>query len=262
MGVGRRSKNGNYHMRIYDYPRYYEIAFSYRDIPAEADFIQAVIDRYSRVRVKSILELASGNSPHMTELCKRGYRYVGIELSDEMIDYSRETIHREKLEAQILKGDMIDFSLSDAVDCVAVFLGSFYIRSDADLSKHLESVANAIRIGGLYVLDAAVSYFPEDTRSYAWHESKAGIVIDATYEARWKDRGKRLMEATITLDVNDKGSTCRLRHTETRKMYSLHEFTARLQDSQQWQYIGGYSDFDIRSKPRSGRRNLTILRRK
>ena len=246
---------------MYRHPKYYEIAFSYRDIPAEVDFVETVIGRYSRIPVKTILEMASGNSPHMAELCKRGYAYVGLERSYVMIDYSREKIRVEQLAAKILKGDMIDFDLAAPVECAAVFLGSFYIASDDDLSKHLQSAAKVVTAGGLYILDAAVSYFPEDMKTQTWRESQSGIDIDVTYEPRWKDLDRRLMEATITLDIVDRGRTSQICHREIRRMYSLHEFRAGLHENGSWQYVESCSDFDIRSRPRPGGRNLTILRR-
>ena len=75
---------------LYANPFYYEIAFSYRDIPKEVQVMQEVIRRYSPIPVKRVLELGCGNSPHMLELLQRGYSYVGLDLSPEMLQYSQE----------------------------------------------------------------------------------------------------------------------------------------------------------------------------
>ncbi len=49
---------------IYSYPEYYEIAYSYRNIPpAEADVMEEAMAKYSLIPVQSVLELACGNSP-------------------------------------------------------------------------------------------------------------------------------------------------------------------------------------------------------
>jgi short subunit dehydrogenase-like uncharacterized protein len=50
---------------IYSYPHYYEIAFSYRDIPGEVDVMEQAMAKYSKIPVKTVLELACGNGPHM-----------------------------------------------------------------------------------------------------------------------------------------------------------------------------------------------------
>ncbi len=75
---------------VYDYPRYYEIAFSFRDIAREVDVFEECIARYSRIVVGRILEIASGNSPHMKEIVRRGYEYTGLDISEAMLDYSRK----------------------------------------------------------------------------------------------------------------------------------------------------------------------------
>ena len=38
-------------LNLYDYPRYYEIAFSYRDIGKEVDVMEECIRRFSKIPV-------------------------------------------------------------------------------------------------------------------------------------------------------------------------------------------------------------------
>jgi len=78
--------------RLYDAPQYYEIAFSFRDISAEVSLFEECFRRFSRIPVKSVLELGCGNCPHMEELTRRGYEYSGLDISEAMLDYSREDL--------------------------------------------------------------------------------------------------------------------------------------------------------------------------
>ena len=57
---------------VYNNPKYYEIAFSYRDIPAEVDVLEQVIEQYSHIPVSTVLELGCGPAPHLAELARRG----------------------------------------------------------------------------------------------------------------------------------------------------------------------------------------------
>ena len=111
-------------MKIYNNPKYYEIAFSFRDIPKEVVFIEQIIAKKSKNTSKTFLEIASGNSPHMTELCRRGYNYIGLELNNNMVKYARDKIKKLALSAEIIKGNMIEFSLQNQVDCALLSLGS------------------------------------------------------------------------------------------------------------------------------------------
>jgi hypothetical protein len=248
-------------VRVYNYPRYYELAFSYRDIRTEVDFIETAIQRYSRIPVQTILELASGNSPHMEELSRRGYSYVGLELNEAMIAYARSRISHLKTSADVVKGDMSNFSLTAPFDCALVFLGSFYIRADKELENHLKCVAMTLRAGGLYILDAAVSYFPEDMRKQTWEESSGGVTVHVTYDPQWMNREERLMKAKLKLDIEEFGKTRSIEHSEIRKIYSIGEFRKVLERTERWQLVHSCSDFDIQIAPKATRRNITILRR-
>jgi len=160
-------------MKVYDNPKYYEIAFSFRNISDEVDFIEQLIKTHSKIPVKTVFELASGNSPHMQELCKRGYQYIGLELNDKMISYARDKITQYNLDAEIVRGDLRDFSLSSPVDCALLFLGSLCVKNDNELEKHLDALAKTLCIGGLYILDGAVKFYPEDVRKQSWDMTMA-----------------------------------------------------------------------------------------
>ena len=83
-------------VNLYQHPKYYEVAFSFRNIPQEVDFFESAIEKFSRIKVKSFFELASGTSPYLEEWHKRGYRYIGLDKSSEMLAFFPEVSPREK----------------------------------------------------------------------------------------------------------------------------------------------------------------------
>jgi hypothetical protein len=60
---------------VYHNPKYYELAFSFRDIPAEVDVFEALVKQYSRIPVSHVLELGCGPAPHLAE--HNGQRGLG-----------------------------------------------------------------------------------------------------------------------------------------------------------------------------------------
>jgi hypothetical protein len=74
---------------LYDYPVYYETAFSFRDIHREAEVFDECIRQYSRVPVRRVLELGAGTAAHMEEWASRKIEYVGIDPNENMLDYAR-----------------------------------------------------------------------------------------------------------------------------------------------------------------------------
>jgi len=249
-------------MEVYNNPKYYELAFSFRDIPKEVNFIEEVISKESKIPVKTFLEIASGNSPHMRELCKRGYEYIGLELNEMMVAYAENIIKKSALSAEIVKGDMVTFILQKSVDCALLFLGSFYVNSDEELRDHLDSVASVVRKGGLYILDGAVSFYPGDVRTQSWEMAEGKTKVTTAYEFKWKDEKKALSEAKITLLVDDEGQRMKLEHIEKRKIYSSEEFIKRASDTGEWEYAGSFGDFNIHKKPHESGRNIIVLRRR
>jgi hypothetical protein len=52
-------------MEAYRYPEYYDIAFAVADVAREVDFFAAAIQRFSRVPVRRVFEIASGTAPYL-----------------------------------------------------------------------------------------------------------------------------------------------------------------------------------------------------
>jgi SAM-dependent methyltransferase len=152
---------------VYDNPRYYEIAFSFRDFTHEVDVFEECIRRYAGVRVESFLERGCGNAPHMPELVKRGYRYIGLDINDAMLAYARSKAS-DTGNATFLKADMCNFRVEQTAQFAFVSLGSLFAPSTTDLVQHFRSVGDAIQSGGLYLLDWCVQFSPLVNRKETW----------------------------------------------------------------------------------------------
>ena len=65
-------------MGIYEQPLYYEIAFSLFDVKKQIDAFEAIIAKFSKIKVKRFLDVACGPSLQLRELAKIGYEAVGL----------------------------------------------------------------------------------------------------------------------------------------------------------------------------------------
>jgi len=143
---------------LYSHPRYYDLAFSFRDIGMEVDVFEECFRKHSKIPVRRVLELACGPSPHLEELTKRGYEYVGLDTNQAMIDYVQRKARSLGIQPTLILADMIDFSLEVPVDFAYTMLGSLYAETTHDILSHLTSVAEALNPGGLYLLDWCVNF--------------------------------------------------------------------------------------------------------
>jgi SAM-dependent methyltransferase len=231
---------------LYDNPKYYEIAFSFRDIPAEVDVFEECFKRFSKVSVKSVLELGCGNSPHMEELIKRGYQYRGLDLSQAMLDYSREKALRIGAEADLIQADMIDFSLDMKVDFVYVLLGSLYVKSTSELLTHFNSVAQVLKKGGLYLLDWCIQYDPLSEGGDSWEIKRDGIKVKIVVSWKLINRVEQTFEETITLEVNDHGEKHSIVGKEIKRAIYPQEFLCLVSGFKHFEFVGWWNNWDLR----------------
>jgi SAM-dependent methyltransferase len=237
----------SYVSELYDYPEYYEIAFSFRDINAEVDLFEECFRRFSGIPVKSVLELGSGNSPHMGELVKRGYRYCGLDLNDAMLDYSREKARDLGVRINLIKGDMIDFNLKSRVDFVFVMLGSLFATSTSDLVKHFSSVSRVLRKGGLYLLDWCVQTEPpwQTKGGSNWEIERNGVRVKTT--VTWKPVNiiKQIFEETIAFEVDDNGEKIEISGSDIRRAIYPQEFLRFISGLKTFEFIGWWNNWNL-----------------
>jgi SAM-dependent methyltransferase len=250
---------------VYRNPEYYEIAFSFRDSVGEVDVFEECIRRHSQIPVKSVLELGCGNCPHMKELIGRGYSYTGIDNSKAMIDYS--SAKAENLEGvNLVLGDMIDFSVPQPVDFVFILLGSLYATGSQDLSRHFESVGNALEVGGLYFLDWCVQFdIPWASEgSDSWELERDGTKVKTTVTWRAANPIEQTFVETITLDVDDRGKKRRIVGEETKKAIFPEEFLCLVSQMEGFEFVGWWNNWDL-SQPLRDQikvdRPIALLRR-
>ena len=145
-------------MEAYRYPDYYDIAFAVSDAAREVDFFEAAIRAYSRVPVRRVFELACGSAPYLAEWHRRGYRYCGLDLSQEMLGAARYKAATLGIAADFVCADMREFS-ADAVgpvDLAYVLLGSVYVASNREFLAHLDRVAEVLARHGRHFVECHV----------------------------------------------------------------------------------------------------------
>lgn len=230
---------------LYDSPKYYEIAFSFRDIPAEVDVFEECFKRFSGIPVKSVLELGCGNSPHMEELIKRGYLYSGLDLSKAMLSYSKEKASRIGAEVDLIQGNMINFSLDKLVDFVYITLGSLYAKNTSELIKHFNSVATVLKKGGLYLLDWCVQFTLPSGGGETWEIKKEGIRVKSTVSSKDINLVEQIFEETVALEVNDHGKRHTVAEKNIKRAIYPQEFLLLVRSLKDFEFMGWWNNWDL-----------------
>ena len=141
---------------LYEDPALYELAFSYRDVPAEVDVLEAWYQRrHGGKGARRILELAAGPAAHAVEFARRGAKVTALDSSAAMCAYASRRASDQGVALEVVQADMVGFRLPRRrFDLLVAMLDSAGHVLDLDtMVEHLRSVVAHLSPGGLYVME-------------------------------------------------------------------------------------------------------------
>ncbi|MBM3288780.1 MAG: class I SAM-dependent methyltransferase [Candidatus Hydrogenedentes bacterium] len=230
---------------LYDFPDYYAVAFSYRDLAREVDVFEDCIRRFSHVPVSRVLEICCGHAPHLEELLGRGYRYVGIDRSAAMLERAEAKARAYGGDAEFVRADLADFAIGAPADFAFVALASLYVTDTCGLESHFDAMANALRPGGLYLLEWCVDFDPMVDVVDSWEVERGGVRVKASYWSRSVNRIEQVYEDTLHLDVDDRGKQLTIEDRSPRRRIFPQEFLAFVRDRTRFEFVGWWNDWDL-----------------
>ncbi len=251
---------------IYDFPQYYEAAFSFRDVDRETAFLKTCIDRFSDVGVRRVFEIACGHAPHAEELAALGYGYVGLDSNPHMIEYASERLRHINPPPEFIEGNMVSFDCHRDVEFAYVMLGSLYLNSLEEMTSHFDSMAACLKPGGLYFLDWCVQ-FTDPLRARTANEvviEQDGIRTRSHFDIKLIDSAAQMYEEVWTMKVDDHGLEKDFQIVERNRAIYPQEFRLFIQDRSDFEIVGWWCDWDL-NRPIDGQsevdRPLVILKR-
>ncbi len=251
---------------LYDYPEYYEIAFSFRDLDREAQFFKKCIDEYSLIDVDTVFELACGPAPHTGVLASMGYRYMGLDINRIMIDHAHYKWRDLKPSPKFVEGNMLGFDLGQKVDFAFVMLGSLYLHKPCDLDRHFDAIASSLNPGGLYFLDGCVQFGDPliHQNNNAYTIARDEITICSSIDIKLLEQKSQTYEEIWTIDVDDHGKHIQLQMIERNRAIFADEFSSFIDQRPDFELAGFWRDWDL-NKPiqdnEPPERSFTLLRR-
>jgi SAM-dependent methyltransferase len=221
----------------YDYPKYYDIAFS-DDTAQEVAFIEAACKKYCPFPVQSLLEPACGSGRLVVELAGRGYAMTGIDVGGPALDFLRKRLARKKLSAHLIQGDMGDFTLPKPMDAAYCLLNSFrHLMTEEAATAHLKCMAQALRPGGIYIL--GLHLVPPDAYDSAierWKVTQGKTVVGV--DLRVVACNRRQRSETIRVSLRAK--------TGDKQWHLRGEFDLRLYTAAQLRkLLAGVPEFEL-----------------
>jgi len=256
------------HKTFYQKAYYYDVIFD-RDVSSEVDFLMNVYKKHSGLEAKSALDICCGPGYHAREFSRRGMRAVGLDLSQEMIDFAKEKSSAEGTTVEWVAQDMRQFSLSQPVDIAfTLFDGIDALLTNSDIVAHLRAVAANLTEKGIYVLEIT---HPRDTSlfnygKFSYHGERNGTKVDlvwATNEPKF-DIKTCTAEVEIEIYVRENGKDFVIHDKAVERMLFPQEIILLAEQSGMIKVVDWFGDLDIKqpfdSTPKS-RRMVVVMQK-
>ncbi len=237
---------------VYQWAEYYDIAFDFRDVGAECDFLCSRFEAHGG-GAGSFLELACGPGQHVVEMAGRGVSAAGLDLSPDMLGFLQEKAAARGVEVHAIEADMRSFRIPDRFHGAALLMDSAsHLLTHADMIDHLRSVARHLETGGVYVLEMS---HPSNhlgvarTTRNVWTMERDRVVV----ETEWGqpddpfDSLTQVDEVTVVLRVTEPGrEPIRHTHRERIRRWLKPEFEAAVEMSGAFEIVEWYGSLDRR----------------
>ncbi|MDD2758628.1 MAG: class I SAM-dependent methyltransferase [Patescibacteria group bacterium] len=227
--------------------------------------LEKFIKKFSDVEVKSVLDVACGPAPQLKEMAKRGYRAVGLDSSREMLNYLKSDSAKAGLKVETIRADMISFKLERKVDFAYIMMGSIiYVKNNQSFLSHLNSVANSLKSGGLYLIEnLAINWAdPNFFKPQSWTMKRAGIKVKTTYQILPKNSLKQIVTQVLKMEVNACGKKMAFIDEDDLKIIFPEEFKVLVDLNGRFEFVGFFERNKVKILQKASSNNIVLLRKK
>jgi len=250
---------------VYQYAEYYDIAASFVDVPRQIDLLEAYIRAHSAIPVRRVLDICCGPSPQLREFVRRGYQGIGLDASRPMLDYLHRKAAEEQRPVETACADLRDFTLAEPVDFGYILMGTIpYVGSRQGMLSHLGCVAQALRPGGLYLIEnLLMDWVSASTGASAdWTMARDGITVTSHFQLDVLDPLAQTARHILTFTVDDNGKEVHLAEDCVVPLIFPQEFIGLVDGQGAFEFIGFFERDSIAPLRRLANDNIALLRRR
>ena len=215
---------------LYDSPEIYDVAFGW-DLELELAFVESCLGRHVVDPVRRILEPACGTGRVLVPLASRGYDVLGYDQSPEMVAFAAARIAR--VGGRVMRGDMATFRPPGVFDAAINLVNSMgYLLEDEAVASHLARVGEAVRPGGVYLVQLSYGGEPPEQAAFGpWPNARAGLRTELTWRVVREDPAARrsYQECRITARRGDEVRV--LEETHVLRYWTQEDFDRIVQGS-------------------------------
>jgi SAM-dependent methyltransferase len=241
--------------QTYTLPEIYDIAFDFRDVGEEVDFLLGISQKHIGRKVKSAFEMACGPAYHTREIARRNLISAGLDLEPAMVKYTQQLIARDNIKADIIEGDMRFYKSDMKYNLVYILMASFaQLLTNNDIVDNLNCAADLLSDGGIYIISTA---HPRDfygdeksTTKTTWEMIRGDITVSTNWggDDQKFDALTEIDDIVVSFDVTSPEGKKRYEFPDQYRRCSIKTFEALVELSGRFEIVDQYGALDANIK--------------
>lgn len=240
-----------------DFAGFYDELTENVEYEKRCEYIKSFFEKYN-ITGKTVLDLACGTCSVTLPLAKCGYKIVGVDLSEEMLEIASEKLFECGCDFSLIKANMTDFALPERADAAVCSLDSInHLNSLGDVKNAFSCVYDSLKENSIFVFDVNTIYKHNEIlgdNTFIFDEDDYYIVWDNEHI---DDRNVRIL---IDMFIFNGSSYDRKSEEFTETAYEIDELKKMLYDV-------GFSSIEVydeltENEPRSDSERLYFVCKK
>lgn len=236
--------SANWFVQWFSSPYYHKLYFE-RNEKEPAAFIQQLIDRLQPAAGSTILDAGCGRGQYSQLLAAKGFDVTGIDISPESIAVAEtsatDTLHFYQHDIRLpFRINYFDYAFN-------FFTNFGYFKSEREHYNAIRTIANALKPGGIFVLDYLNVHYAED---HLTHKTEKHVNDVTYYITKWFDETHFYKKIII----EDEQLEAPQEFTEKIAKYTLGDFNDMFAFHYlQMQDVYGdynFNPYDVKTSPR------------
>ena len=217
---------------LYDYPHYYDIAYSATTEAEGAFYCQIFSERLTSFR--TLLDVGCGSGRVTAELARMGIRCVGVDNNPTSIEYVNGKARRESIDMTGVLDDIVEPAVEGPFDA-AICTGDTvkYVIEPRDLITHMKRVSALLKPEGLYAVDTSLVGPPDKYvgGTGRWTVVDGEVTVNGSFVAYPVDWAARTERIRHELHVTDRSGEYILIEEADVHAFSFDDYEAIIKDS-------------------------------
>ena len=142
-----------------------------------------ILERTNKPQMK-ILDLGCGPGLYAELLAQKGHSIIGVDYSENSIQYATRQAKEKKLNIEYLKKNYLDLDFDNQFDLIILIYLDFCVLSPEEREKVLENIYRALKKDGLFICDVVnEKNIDKKTISQSWEVQETGFWKGTPYIA-------------------------------------------------------------------------------